>query len=106
MLKNQLIRQKKSGKKWAVLTAYDAPTAETLAKNGVDWILVGDSLGMVVLGYRTTAAVTMDEMLHHTRAVRRGAPGAFIIGDMPLKAVQKGPGEALKAARRFLSCGA
>lgn len=103
---SDLIRAKKLGKKWSMLTAYDAPTAEVLAKNGIDWILVGDSLGMVVLGYPTTALVTMDEMIHHTRAVRRGAPEAFVIGDMPLKAVHNGPADALKAAQRFVKAGA
>lgn len=103
---NELIRAKKSGKKWALLTAYDAPTAETLEKNGIDWVLVGDSLGMVVLGYPTTTVVTMDEMLHHTRAVRRGAPNSFIIGDMPLLAVNHGTQGALKAAREFCKAGA
>ena len=106
MNRNEMIRQKKSGKKWAMLTAYDAPTAEVLAKNGVDWILVGDSLGMVVLGYPSTAPVTMEEMLHHTRAVRRGAPDSFIIGDMPLKAVREGSQRALKAATQFIKDGA
>ncbi len=89
-----------------MLTAYDAPTAEILEKGGVDWILVGDSLGMVVLGYSSTAPVTMEEMLHHTRAARRGAPNSFIIGDMPLKAVNGGLPKALKAAKEFLKNGA
>lgn len=106
MTVNELIRAKKSGKKWAMLTAYDAPTAEILETNGVDWLLVGDSLGMVVLGYTTTACVTMEEMLHHTRAVRRGAPNSFIIGDMPLKAVEHGPPGALKASKLFFKNGA
>lgn len=103
---NTLISAKKSGKKWAMLTAYDAPTAETVHRNGVDWLLVGDSLGMVVLGYDSTAPVTMDEMLHHTRAVKRGAPEAFIIGDMPLKAVDRGAAFALRAAKAFRQAGA
>lgn len=101
-----LIRAKKSGKKWAMLTAYDAPTAETVAQNGADWLLVGDSLGMVVLGYASTVGVTMEEMLHHTRAARRGAPEAFIIGDMPLLAVDKGVKKALDSARAFRKAGA
>lgn len=103
---NDLLEQKNTGKKWTMLTAYDAPTAEILEKGGVDWILVGDSLGMVVLGYSSTAPVTMEEMLHHTRAARRGAPNSFIIGDMPLKAVQDGVQKALKAAKEFIRDGA
>ena len=99
---SELIKDKHRGKKWAVLTAYDAPTAGILEAAGVDMLLVGDSLGMVVLGYDSTATVTMDEMIHHAKAVRRGAPDAFVIGDMPLKAVEKGPGQALLSAGRFI----
>ena len=99
---NELVKAKKRKKKWAVLTAYDAPTAEILEKAGIDWILVGDSLGMVVLGYPSTADVTMDEMIHHCKAVRRGAPHAFVIGDMPLQGVEQGPRQALLSAQRFL----
>jgi len=66
-----------------MLTAYDFPTAKLVAEAGVDLILVGDSLGMVVLGYDSTVPVTMDDMVHHTRAARRGAPQAFLIADLP-----------------------
>ena len=85
-----------------MLTAYDAPTAELLESAGIDLILVGDSLGMVLLGYPSTTNVTMDEMIHHAKAVRRGAPRSLIIGDLPLKGVEKGPGQALASARRFI----
>jgi 3-methyl-2-oxobutanoate hydroxymethyltransferase len=96
------IHAKRSNHKWAMLTAYDAPTAGVLEAAGVDWILVGDSLGMVVLGYDSTTAVTMAEMIHHAKAVRRGAPKSFVIGDLPLKGVEKGPRHALESARRFV----
>ena len=66
-----------------MLTAYDFPTAKLVAEAGVDLILVGDSLGMVVLGYDSTVPVTMDDMVHHTKAARRGAPNAFLIADLP-----------------------
>lgn len=85
-----------------MLTAYDASTAEILEAAGVDIILVGDSLAMVVLGYSSTAEVTMDEMIHHAKAVRRGAKKSFIIGDLPLKAIEKGPQQALVSAHRFI----
>ena len=85
-----------------MLTAYDAPSGEILEASGVDWILVGDSLGMVVLGYESTLPVTMDEMIHHAKAVRRGAKKAFIIGDLPFKGIEKGPHHALASARRFM----
>ena len=73
----------KKGARLAMLTAYDFPTAKLVAEAGVDLILVGDSLGMVVLGYDSTVPVTMDDMVHHTKAARRGAPEAFVIADMP-----------------------
>ena len=65
-------------------------------------VLVGDSLGMVVLGYDTTQPVTMDDMLHHTKSVRRGAPSRFIVGDMPFGSYESGPQQALKNAFRFI----
>ena len=74
---------KQAGEKISMLTAYDYPSAKTVEAAGVDTILVGDSLGMVVLGYDSTVPVTMDEMLHHMKAVRRGAPQTFVIADMP-----------------------
>lgn len=74
---------KQTGEKISMLTAYDYPSAKTVEAAGVDTILVGDSLGMVVLGYDSTVPVTMDEMLHHMKAVRRGAPQTFVIADMP-----------------------
>lgn len=88
--------------KWVVLTAYDAPTAALFQRSGVDWLLVGDSVGNVLLGYPDTRPVTMEEMLHHARAVRRGAPEAFVIGDLPLKGVERGPKQALESAQRFV----
>lgn len=97
-----LVRAKKKSHRWALLTAYDAPTAEILEKAGVDFILVGDSVGMVVLGYPSTASVTMDEMIHHAKAVRRGAKRSLVIGDMPLKGIQQGPRQALGSAKRFI----
>ncbi len=93
---------KRLKKKWAILTAYDALTAALLEKSGIELILVGDSLGMVLLGYSSTLPVTMDEMIHHAKAVRRGAKKAFVIGDMPLKGIEKGPRQALESARRFI----
>jgi 3-methyl-2-oxobutanoate hydroxymethyltransferase len=85
-----------------MLTAYDAPTAELLEREGVDIVLVGDSVGMVLLGYDSTMPVTMDEMIHHARAVRRGAKKSYVIGDLPLKGVEKGPAQVLASAKRFL----
>jgi 3-methyl-2-oxobutanoate hydroxymethyltransferase len=76
-------RAKAENKKITMITAYDFSTAKLAEEAGIDVILVGDSLGMVVLGYEDTTEVTMDDMLHHTRAVRRGAKNTFIIGDMP-----------------------
>ena len=93
---------KAKGKRVTVLTAYDASMARLLAECGVDILLVGDSLGMVVLGYDSTVPVTMDEMLHHARAVRRGAPDSFVVGDMPYGSYHTGGRDAVVNGLRFL----
>jgi 3-methyl-2-oxobutanoate hydroxymethyltransferase len=93
--------KKKKGARLAMLTAYDYPSARLVSEAGVDLILVGDSLGMVVLGYDSTIPVTMEEMVHHTRAARRGAPGAFLIADMPFLSYAT-PEQALENAARFM----
>jgi len=86
----------------SMLTAYDYPTARAVDAAGIDAILVGDSLAMVVLGHPNTLAVTMEEMLHHARAVSRGAKRALLIGDMPFMSYQADSGEAVRNAGRFL----
>ncbi len=93
---------KAAGEKITMLTAYDASMAAMLTEAGVDVLLVGDSLGMVVLGYDSTVPVTMDEMIHHASAVRRGAPAAFIVGDMPFGSYQSGERDAILNGARFL----
>ena len=85
-----------------MLTAYDYPTALAEDQAGIDSILVGDSLGMVVLGYQNTLPVTMEEMLHHARAVSRGAKYALLIGDMPFMSYQVSTEDAVRNAGRFL----
>jgi len=85
-----------------MITAYDYPTALVADEAGIDMILVGDSLGMVVLGYDSTLPVTMEEMLHHTRAVARGTKRAMVIGDMPFMSYQASVEEAMRNAARFL----
>ena len=96
-------RQKKErGEPITMLTAYDYPTAMAVDRAGVDSILVGDSLGMVVLGYENTLPVTMEEMLHHSRAVARGAKYALLVGDMPFMSYQVSVEEATRNAGRFL----
>ncbi len=101
-----LFRQKKErGEPITMLTAYDYPTALAEDQAGIDSILVGDSLGMVVLGYQNTLPVTMDEMLHHSRAVSRGARYALLIGDMPFMSYQVSTEEAVRNAGRFLQEG-
>jgi 3-methyl-2-oxobutanoate hydroxymethyltransferase len=84
------------------LTAYDYPTARLLDEAGVDVILVGDSLGMVVLGHENTLSVTIDEMLHHTRAVRRGTRRALVVADMPYGSYHTDTAESLRNAMRFV----
>ncbi len=88
-----------------MVTAYDYPSALAADRAEIDTLLVGDSLGMVVLGYDSTVPVTMDEMLHHCRAVRRGAQYAYLIGDMPFLSYQADRAEAVRNAGRFLKDG-
>ncbi|MFH1135505.1 MAG: 3-methyl-2-oxobutanoate hydroxymethyltransferase [Pseudomonadota bacterium] len=95
-------RKKSQGGKITMLTAYDFHTAAMIDRAEVDAILVGDSLGMVVLGYDSTVPVTMEDMLHHCKAVRRGVSGAFLIGDMPFMSYNVERGEAVRNAGRFL----
>lgn len=90
------------GEKIVYLTAYDYLTAKMQEKAGVDMILVGDSLGMVTLGYDKTFPVTMDDMIRHCQAVRRGAPDTFIVGDMPYMSYQVSDEEAIANAGRFI----
>lgn len=97
-----LRRKKQRGEAITMLTAYDYPTAQSIDQSGVDAILVGDSLGMVVLGYSNTLPVTMEDMLHHCRAVSRGARASLLIGDMPFMSYQVSVQEAVRNAGRFL----
>ena len=96
------ILQSKSLRKLSMLTAYDYPTASIVDSCGIDMILVGDSLAMVVLGHEDTLSVTMEEMLHHTRAVARGAGRCLVIGDMPFMSYQVSVEQAVANAGRFL----
>ena len=95
----------KTGEKITWLTGYDYLTAKYEEKAGVDMILVGDSLGMVTLGYDTTYPVTMDEMIIHSKAVRRGAPNTFVVGDMPYMSYQVSNEEAVRNAGRLMKEG-
>jgi 3-methyl-2-oxobutanoate hydroxymethyltransferase len=97
-----LMSKKKDGKKITMLTAYDFAMASFIDQVGIDMILVGDSLGMVVLGYDSTVPVTMEEMLHHCRAVRRGTRFAYLVGDMPFMSYNVSREEGVRNAGRFL----
>jgi len=102
---NQIKEMKQKGEKIAMLTAYDYTTAKIIDEIGIPLILVGDSLGMVVLGYETTIPVTTEEMLHHTKAVVRGAKQAMIVGDMPFMTYHISVAQALENAARFIQEG-
>jgi len=97
-----LIEMKKKGEPVAWVTAYDFPTASFAEQAGMDMILVGDSMGMVVLGYAGTIPVTMEDCISHCQAVRRGAPNTFCIGDMPFMSYQISDEDAVRNAGRFL----
>jgi len=94
--------KKHEGKKITMLTAYDYPMARLVDEALIDSILVGDSLGMVVLGYDSTVPVTMDEMIHHAKAARRGTRYAFLVGDMPFMSYQISKEDAIRNAGRFM----
>lgn len=97
-----ILQMKLDNKKITMLTAYDFPFASFADKSGIDMVLVGDSLGMVVLGYENTISVTMEEMLHHTKAVRRALKYALLVGDMPYMSYNISKQEAIYNAGRFM----
>ena len=101
----QIRDMKQKGEKIAMLTAYDYSTAKLIDEVGIPLILVGDSLGMVVLGYESTIPVTMDEMIHHTKAVVRGSSRALVVGDMPFMTYQVSIEDTLRNAARFIQEG-
>lgn len=93
---------KERGEKFAMITAYDYPSARLVDDAGIPVILVGDTLGMVVLGYDSTIPVTLEDIIHHGKAVVRGAPNAIIVADMPFLSYQVSPDEALRNAGRLI----
>lgn len=96
---------KASGRRIRMITAYDYPTAVLVDQSRIEMILVGDSLGMVVLGYESTVPVTMEEMIHHTRAVVRGAKSTFVVADLPFMSYQAGVEDAIRNAGRLIKEG-
>lgn len=103
--KADALRARKGGRPIAALTAYDYPTARLLDEAGVDVLLIGDSLGMVVLGFPDTTHVTLDHMLHHVAAVARAKPAAFVVGDLPIHSYDT-PEQALETSRKLVAAGA
>ncbi len=95
-------KYKAEGKKFAYTTAYDYTTASIVNESDVEVILSGDSLGMIMLGYSSTTPVTMDDMVHHTRAVVKGAPNTFVVGDMPFGSYQVSKEQAIENAARLI----
>lgn len=101
----RLLEMKREGERIGMLTAYDYPTARILDRAGVDVMLVGDSLGMVVLGYESTVFVTLEEMIHHIKAVVRGTERALVIGDLPFGSYNEGPAQAVRSATHLIKEG-
>ncbi|MBR2435739.1 MAG: 3-methyl-2-oxobutanoate hydroxymethyltransferase, partial [Lentisphaeria bacterium] len=95
-------KMKKNAEKIVMITAYDAPTAAIAQAADIDLILIGDSVGTTMLGYDDTVPVTMDDMIHHCKQVRRGAPDMFLVGDMPFLSYHCGDDDAMRNAGRFL----
>lgn len=102
---NDFLQMKKNGEKIVMLTAYDYPSGRLAEESGIDVVLVGDSLGMVVLGYDSTVPVTMADMIHHTRAARRGAKNTFMLTDMPYLTYQISTAQAMENAARLVQEG-
>lgn len=100
--KTDFLQMKKKREPIVMLTAYDYPSAKLAQQANVDMILVGDSLGMVVLGYDSTVPVTVEDMIHHTKAVKRGAPNTFIVTDMPFMSYHISKEDALTNAKRIV----
>ena len=100
-----LLKMKQDGTKISMVTAYDYTIASIVESAGIDMILVGDSLGMTMMGYEDTLPVTMDDMIHHTRCVTRGAKNTFVVGDMPFLSYQASVEEAVHNAGRFMKEG-
>ncbi|MFX1594974.1 MAG: 3-methyl-2-oxobutanoate hydroxymethyltransferase, partial [Promethearchaeota archaeon] len=100
-----IIEKKRKGEKIVTITSYDYSFAKIVDQSNIDLILVGDSLSMVILGYKNTLSVTMDEMIHHTKAVSRGVSNALIVGDMPFLSYKVDKNEAVKNAGRFIQEG-
>jgi 3-methyl-2-oxobutanoate hydroxymethyltransferase len=98
-----LFKKVAAGDPLTMLTCYDYPTAYLQEQAGIDIVLVGDSLGMTMLGYESTLPVTMDDMIRHTQAVRRGTPNAWLIGDMPYMSYQPSVETAIRSAGRFMA---
>ncbi|MEZ0318976.1 MAG: 3-methyl-2-oxobutanoate hydroxymethyltransferase, partial [Pyrobaculum sp.] len=98
--------ESKGRRRLVMITAYDYPTAKLVDEAGVDGILVGDSLGMVVLGYENTLRVTLTDMLIHVAAVARAKPRALVVADMPFMTYETGPRDALKNAAKLIRAGA
>ena len=96
---------KEKGQKVTMVTVYDYPFARLVDRSPAEIILVGDSLGMVIQGLQSTVPVTLDEIIYHTKAVRRGAPNTFVIGDMPFMSYQVTPEQALSSAGRIVKEG-
>src|SRR4030067_285288 len=99
----RLFKKVADGEPITWLTCYDYPTAYLQEQAGIDMILVGDSLGMTMLGYESTLPVTMDDMIRHSQAVRRGAPNVFVVGDMPYMSYQASVESAIRKDGRFMA---
>ncbi|MBU8920853.1 MAG: 3-methyl-2-oxobutanoate hydroxymethyltransferase [Bacteroidales bacterium] len=103
--KNTILKMKRSGEKIAAITSYDFLSTKIIDQTGIDLILVGDSLGMVIMGYENTLPVTMEEIIHHLKAVSRARPSAIVVGDMPFMSYQASVEDAVRNAGRLVKEG-